>query len=314
MIIIDFFKNNFKYILPIIGIVLIIVAGFFYYKSMQKPQTTIDETEFINFVNEFKFKIPDKYDVNVDSHYGDATIIMRKDYGGYSPNDYSVILAKDGMVIKTFPSFNKNDELFKKYVKEEYKSTEVANVEISFDDLNGNQVATITIIAKEKDEVVELIKIINSINPLIISSSGSPEAIEPMNVIIESIAHIDNSNKDFQNIKNQIKTFGALLKMNMLADIYSSLLSENLKAEISESDFISLLKESTKLLEYSINFSGGKLNAKEQKFIGKLSFTNPDMQEDRYNAKITLEKKNDKWLFLKIELPKDRDAKNLNQE
>ncbi len=305
MKLINFIKTNLKYILPTVGILIIIVVGIFYFVKTDKSHNTTDnKTVFINFANNYQFEIPENFGVSVDRHQGETTILMNKDIEYYNPNVYIEILNKNGIVIQSFPTFNKNDEFFEKYVKEKYQSS-VADVDINFEQVKGNKVALVNIYNKTT-QVTEFIKIVNLVHPVIIAASGTSEALS---AVVGSIKNIDEKDDKLEEIKNQVMALASLMQANMTTEIYS-LFTEDLKKQMNETDFKSIFRNSQEIMQKQMSFNGGTLDNKAKEFEGRVIFIDPENKDKFLYAKFGLKKEKNKWLIFKLELPKDKKEKS----
>jgi len=296
-----FIKTNLKYLLPITGVLIIVAVGIFYFIKTNKFQNAASEkTEFINFAKNFRFVISEGYKVDADRHQGETTTLMREDIESYNPNAYVDILTRGGIVIQSFPISNNNNESFEKYVRQKYES-DVADVDINFEQINENKVATVNMYNKTT-KIAEFIKIVNLANPVIIASFGPSEALT---TIVESINNIDEDSK-LREIKNQVIALASLMQANRATEIYS-LFTKDLKKHMSETDFKSVFRNSQETVQKQMNFNGGALNSKVNEFEGRIMFINPENKEEFIHAKLGLRKEKDKWLIFKLEIPKDND-------
>lgn len=253
----------------------------------------------IDLAGNYLFGVPENYKADVNSAPG--SVIVLGDYvESFNPNDYQGLLNKGIIVLQSFPSLNKNDNFFEKYVRKLYKSSEARDVDISFEQIDKNKVSTVVI--RDKDgKTSEFIKVVNLVKPVIIASSGPSEAL---NYILRSIRNIEPQDRYIEEIKNQIMLVGPLLKSSMNEELYS-LFSKEAKEKISESDFEIILGDSRGILNRNINLNGGLFDLSKNMFSCRLIFVDPENKPDVRMGKLVLVKEKGEWLVSELEIPKD---------
>lgn len=293
----DFFSKYWKFIIPII-ILAVVVAGYFIFFFNKNSSGNI---EFIDLAKNYKFVIPKNYKVNPNANQK-SLIIINENAKQYDPNNYEDLVNNKAIIIQSYTKFNKNDEIFEQYIKKNFPSNDKREIEINFEEINGNKVADIKVNYKGTNEK-EYIKIINSYYSVLISSV---ELSEEYNSIVKSITEIDEKNKDYFYLTNQIRLIGGLLNANMSNEIYS-LFTEEYKNKFSENDIKEILQKSEKMCQRPISFVGGELNNNNNEFSIRLIMINPDdAKEVRYDSRLVLKKEKGEWLINEIKIAEDK--------
>ncbi len=295
----SFVKTNLKFLIPTM-ILIIVVAGYFIFFFDKVGVSSDTDTEFIDFAKNYKFIIPEGYYVNPNGNQK-TVIITSKDVKQYRPNDYAGLMKVGAILIQAYTQLNENDEIFEKYIREQYKSDEQKEIEFEFEEINHKKVVTIN--ANYLNTAYrEYVKIINLRYPVLITSPGPSIGLSS---ILKSITDCDEQDQDYRELNSQIRLIGALLKVNMTKELYS-LFTESYKEEISAGDLIIILQRSEKLLsERSINFIGGNLDKKTNEFSIELLLMHPEIQGDKRAVKLKLKKEEGQWLIDEMKLPED---------
>lgn len=289
---------------------VLIVAIIFYiawYFFVQNGQFKTSDFQYISFSNNFSVDIPDNFLAD-DFSNAEAVVLYDKNKK-INANDLKDLLLNDAILIQSFAPLDQNNELFEKYIRQQYKSNDNADVDITFDKNNKTDIATLKIQNKSTNELSEYIKIINLENPIIIDASKDSETMDTM---LKSASNI-NTNKNLTTIKNKLIFIGTLLKAQMASEI-RNIFTEDYKEKISDSRFSEIIKNSQQMLQKQINLNGGVLNNKDNEFTCKIIFADPLQTGKNYLGEVTLKKIKGQWQIASIDLPEDDLLKSQNNE
>ena len=150
----------------VIPLVVLVVAAAGYFLFFDERTVSQSALEFINLAHNYKFEIPEGYNVNPNANQR-TLILMKESVKQYDPTNYKNLIDNKAIIIQPYTKFNKNDEIFENYIRKQYQSNEKLEIELEFEEVNHNKVAVLK--ADYKKEVnykeggsKEYLKIINS--------------------------------------------------------------------------------------------------------------------------------------------------------
>lgn len=304
-------KMNSKILIIVVAIIVLGVLGYlFSQRKFNSSDSTSNGSNLIGntagqvtqaviFSRNIVFTLPSNHIINIDASPG-SVVVFSKDTSDYSIGDYQSLLAKKAIVIQSYAPLNKNDTFFKNYITQKYRSTDQIESKVDFEKINGYESASVNIKHKDKD-FTEYLKIVNLESPVIIAAAQNSKELS---TIANTIKNLDQGDKSYADIRQQVQLIGTLMKSDMSSELYS-LFSAKYRKTVTVDTLKNTLADAKENLKKAIIVNGGLLMTGKNEFLVKPVFKNLQDKTDVQAGQIKLTKEGNQWLVSEFIVPKD---------